>query len=367
MAGNQITCTYKKQQWFIHPVSLSYYINIVFNKELKKTNYPPVLPLESMEFSNSITSLFGIRYPIIQAGMIWNSGWRLASAVSNAGGLGMIGSGSMSPDVLREQIRKCRAATSHPFGVNIPLMYPDIQKHIDIVLEENIPIVFTSAGNPNTWTAVLKERGIKVVHVVSSSRFARKAEESGCDAVVAEGFEAGGHNGREETTSMVLIPAVVEAVQIPVIAAGGIGTGRQMFAAMALGASGVQIGTRFVLSEEASSHPDFKNYVMKAGEGDTMLAMKSLMPVRMLKNNFFKRVAAAEQAGATEENLKTLLGKGRAKKGMFEGDLEEGELEVGQVSSLIHDILPAGGIIHNLWFEFRKTWIEPLPCKLRIT
>ncbi|HEY4936789.1 MAG TPA: nitronate monooxygenase, partial [Puia sp.] len=197
--------------------------------------------------------------------------------------------------------------------------------------------------------------------------FARKAEESGCDAVVAEGFEAGGHNGREETTSMVLIPAVVEAVQIPVIAAGGIGTGRQMFAAMALGASGVQIGTRFVLSEEASSHPDFKNYVMKAGEGDTMLAMKSLMPVRMLKNNFFKRVAAAEQAGATEENLKTLLGKGRAKKGMFEGDLEEGELEVGQVSSLIHDILPAGGIIHNLWFEFRKTWIEPLPCKLRIT
>ena len=228
-----------------------------------------MLTFSQMEFSNPITRLFGIRYPIIQAGMVWTSGWRLASAVSNAGGLGLIGSGSMYPDTFREHIRKCRAATTHPFGVNIPLMYPDIQKHIEIVMEEKIPIVFTSAGNPQTWTGVLKEKGIKVVHVVSSSRFARKAEEAGCDAVVAEGFEAGGHNGREETTTMVLIPAVVDAVQIPVIAAGGIGTGRQMFAAMALGAVGVQIGTRFVLSEEASSHPDFKNYVLKAGEGDT--------------------------------------------------------------------------------------------------
>jgi enoyl-[acyl-carrier protein] reductase II len=320
-----------------------------------------------MEFSNSITQLFGVRYPIIQAGMIWNSGWRLASAVSNAGGLGMIGSGSMYPHILREHIHKCRAATTSPFGVNIPLIYPDIQKHIDIVLEENIPIVFTSAGNPDKWTRILKEKGIKVVHVVSSSRFARKAEDSGCDAVVAEGFEAGGHNGREETTSMVLIPAVVEAVRIPVIAAGGIGTGRQMFAAMSLGASGVQIGTRFVLSEEASSHPDFKNYVLKAGEGDTILTLKSLMPVRMLKNGFFRQVNSAEQEGASEEKLRALLGKGRAKKGMFEGDLEEGELEVGQVSSLIKNILPAGGIIENLWFEFRKTWAEPLPCKSQKT
>jgi enoyl-[acyl-carrier protein] reductase II len=315
-----------------------------------------------MEFSNVITKMFGIRYPIIQAGMIWNSGWRLASAVSNAGGLGLIGGGSMYPDIFREQIRKCRAATAQPFGVNIPLIYKDVQKLMDIVLEEKIPIVFTSAGNPGTWTGVLKENGIKTVHVISSSRFARKAADAGCDAVVAEGFEAGGHNGREETTSMVLIPAVADAVQIPVIAAGGIATGRQMFAAMALGASGVQIGTRFVLSEESSSHPDFKNYVLRSGEGDTMLAMKSLMPVRMLKNHFFKLVEAAEGEGASPEKLKSILGIGRAKKGMFEGDLAEGELEIGQVSALIHDILPAGGIIENLWSEFRKTWAEPLPC-----
>ncbi len=318
-----------------------------------------------MEFSNAITSLFGIHYPIIQAGMVWTSGWRLASAVSNAGGLGLIGSGSMSPDLLREQIRKCRKATTHPLGVNIPLMYPDVQKHIDIVMEENIPIVFTSAGNPDTWTGVLKEKGIKVVHVVSSSRFARKAAKAGCDAVVAEGFEAGGHNGREETTSMVLIPAVVDAVQIPVIAAGGIATGRQMFAAMALGASAVQIGTRFVMSQEASSHPDFKNYILKAGEGDTKLTLKSLMPVRLLKNPFFDEVEAAEQAGASKESLQILLGKGRAKKGMLEGDLKDGELEIGQVSALIRDILPAADIIENLWFEFRKSWADPLPCKLQ--
>jgi enoyl-[acyl-carrier protein] reductase II len=320
-----------------------------------------------MEFSNSITELFGIRYPIIQAGMVWNSGWQLASAVSNAGALGLIGSGSMQPELLREQILKCKTATSKPFGVNIPLMYPEVQKHIETILEEDIPIVFTSAGNPATWTRVLKDKGIKVVHVVSSSRFARKAEDAGCDAVVAEGFEAGGHNGREETTSMVLIPAVVSSVKIPVIAAGGIATGRQMFAAMALGASGVQIGTRFVLSEEASSHPDFKNYVLKSEEGDTKLIMKSLIPVRMLKNNFFDQVAEAELSGASAEVLKSLLGKGRARKGMFEGDLENGELEIGQVSSIIRDILPAGGIIENLWNEFRKTWSDPLPCKSQIT
>src|SRR5579863_2073307 len=318
-----------------------------------------------MEFTNEITSLFGIRYPIVQAGMVWTSGWRLASAVSNAGGLGLIGGGSMYPDLLRDQIRKCREATTHPLGVNIPLMYPDVQKHIDIVIEEKIPIVFTSAGNPATWTGVLKEKGIKVVHVVSSSRFARKAASAGCDAVVAEGFEAGGHNGREETTSMVLIPAVVDAVQIPVIAAGGIATGRQMFAAMALGASAVQIGTRFVMSREASSHPDFKKLILKAGEGDTKLVMKSLMPVRLLKNPFFNRVEAAEQSGASKERLQELLGKGRAKKGMLEGDLNEGELEIGQVSSLIRDILPAADIIENLWFEFRKSWAEPLPCNLQ--
>jgi enoyl-[acyl-carrier protein] reductase II len=318
-----------------------------------------------VEFSNQITRLFGIRYPIIQAGMVWNSGWRLASAVSNAGGLGLIGGGSMYPDIFREQIRKCRAATSLPFGVNIPLIYPDIQKHIDIILEEQISIVFTSAGNPDSWTGVLKEKGVRVVHVVSSSRFARKAELAGCDAVVAEGFEAGGHNGREETTSMVLIPSVAEAVQIPVIAAGGIATGRQMFAAMALGAAGVQLGTRFVMSEEASSHSDFKNYVLQSVEGDTMVTLKSLMPVRLLKNDFFKAVAAAEQRGASAADLKEMLGKGRAKKGMFEGDLATGELEIGQVSSLIRDIRPAADIIENLWSEFRKTWNEPLPCKLQ--
>ena len=320
-----------------------------------------------MEFSNQLTGLFGIKYPIVQAGMVWNSGWKLASAVSNAGALGLIGSGSMYPEVLREHVRKCKAATASPFGVNIPLIYPDVQKHIEIVIKEKVPVVFTSAGNPATWTGVLKEKGILVVHVVSSSHFARKAAQAGCDAVVAEGFEAGGHNGREETTSMVLIPAVAEAVQIPVIAAGGIGTGRQMFAAMALGACGVQIGTRFVLSEESSSHPDFKNHVLRSAEGDTMLALKSLMPVRMLRNPFFDQVSAAEKAGASSEDLKNLLGKGRAKRGMFEGDLNEGELEAGQVSALIKNILPAADIIENLWSEFRKTWADPLPCNPQIT
>jgi enoyl-[acyl-carrier protein] reductase II len=317
-----------------------------------------------VEFSNEITRLFSVRYPIIQAGMVWNSGWRLASAVSNAGGLGLIGGGSMYPDIFREQIQKCRAATSQPFGVNIPLIYPQVDLHMQIAIEEKVPIVFTSAGNPDLWTHVLKEKGMTVVHVVSSSRFARKAETAGCDAVVAEGFEAGGHNGREETTSMVLIPMVREAVRIPVIAAGGIATGRQMFAAMVLGASGVQLGTRFLLSEESSSHPAFKDYVLQAREGDTMLALKSLMPVRLLKNEFFKKAALAEQSGAPTEELKELLGKGRAKKGMFEGNLTEGELEAGQVSALISEILPAAEIIEKLWQEFRKTWDEPLSCKL---
>ena len=316
-----------------------------------------------MVFSNAITRLFGINYPIVQAGMVWNSGWRLASAVSNAGGLGLIGSGSMYPDTLREHIHKCKAATTEPFGVNIPLLYPEIEKHIQVVLEEKISIVFTSAGNPEVWTQVLRQAGIRVVHVVSSSKFARKAQDAGCDAVVAEGFEAGGHNGREETTSMVLIPAVVGAVDIPVIAAGGIATGRQMYAALSLGAQGVQMGTRFVLSEEASSHPDFKNKVLHATEGDTSLSLKSLMPVRMMKNRFYEEVTEAERKGASVKELKDLLGKGRAKRGMFEGDLEEGELEIGQACTLVGDILPAARIIENIWDEFRKTHADPLSCK----
>lgn len=296
-----------------------------------------------------LSNLFQIKYPIIQAGMVWASGWRLASAVSNAGGLGLLGAGSMYPDVLREHIRKCKAATDKPFGVNIPLLYPGIEALIEIIKEEKVPIVFTSAGNPGTWTPVLKSAGIKVVHVVSSSKFAKKAEAAGCDAVVAEGFEAGGHNGREETTTMVLIPAVVHAVSIPVIAAGGIATGRQMLAAMALGASGVQVGTRFVASEEASSHPAFKHAVLQSKEGDTMLSMKQLVPVRLLKNDFFLQVQAAEQQGASPEILKTILGRARAKKGMFEGDMQEGELEIGQVSALVDTIQPAAAIVTELW------------------
>lgn len=296
-----------------------------------------------------LSNLFQIKYPIIQAGMVWASGWRLASAVSNAGGLGLLGAGSMYPDVLREHILKCKAATGKPFGVNIPLLYPGIEALIDIIKEEKVPIVFTSAGNPATWTPVLKAAGIKVVHVVSSSKFAKKAEDAGCDAVVAEGFEAGGHNGREETTTMVLIPAVVNAVSIPVIAAGGIATGRQMLAAMALGASGVQVGTRFVASEEASSHPAFKHAVLQSKEGDTMLSMKQLVPVRLLKNDFFLQVQAAEQQGASPEILKTILGRARAKKGMFEGDMQEGELEIGQVSALVDTIQPAAAIVSELW------------------
>lgn len=313
-----------------------------------------------MTFSNRITQLFSIDYPIIQAGMIWASGWRLASAVSNAGGLGIIGSGSMYPDVLREHIRKCKAATDRPFGVNVPLLYPDIDKHIAIILEEEVKIVFTSAGNPKTWSAQLKEKGVTVVHVVSSSKFARKAEEAGCDAVVAEGFEAGGHNGREETTTMVLIPAVAAAVKIPVIAAGGIVNGRQMLAAMVLGAEGVQMGSRFVASEEASSHLNFKNAVINTQEGDTQLTMKQLTPVRLIKNKFFQQVQAAEQRGADVEELKELLGRARAKKGMFEGDMEEGELEIGQAASLLDDILSAGQIVKNVWAEFMSGLASPV-------
>jgi len=312
------------------------------------------------DFSNRITKLFGINYPIIQAGMIWASGWRLASAVSNAGGLGLIGSGSMYPDILREHIQKCKAATVKPFGVNVPLLYPDIDNHIQIVIEEGVKIVFTSAGNPKTWTGVLKEKGITVVHVISSSKFARKSEEAGCDAVVAEGFEAGGHNGREETTTMVLIPAVVNAVKIPVIAAGGIATGRQMLAAMVMGAEGVQMGSRFVASEEASSHLEFKKAVINSTEGDTMLTLKQLTPVRMMKNKFFSEVQAAEIRGASVEELKTLLGRARAKKGMFEGQLDEGELEIGQVSANVRDILPAAKIVDEVWRDFKEALAIPI-------
>ncbi len=307
-----------------------------------------------------IAQLFKIDYPIIQAGMIWASGWKLASAVSNAGALGLIGAGSMYPETFREHIQKCKAATHKPFGVNIPLLYPDIDKHIQIAIEEGVKIVFTSAGNPKTWTPHLKQHGITVVHVVSSSKFALKAQEAGCDAVVAEGFEAGGHNGREETTTMVLIPAVTEAVSIPVIAAGGIATGRQMLAAMVLEAEGVQMGTRFVASEEASSHINFKQAVINAAEGDTHLSLKKLTPVRLMKNKFFQQILEAESKGANEAELKELLGRARAKRGMYEGDLEEGELEIGQVSALLDDILPAGKIIENIWKEFMDGLQYPL-------
>jgi len=298
---------------------------------------------------NRITTLFNIEYPIIQAGMIWCSGWELASAVSNAGGLGLIGSGSMYPDVLRDQIRKCKAATDKPFGVNVPLLYPDIDKHMQIIIEEGVRIVFTSAGNPKTWTPLLKQHGITVVHVVSSRKFAVKCQEAGLDAVVAEGFEAGGHNGREETTTLCLIPAVADAVQIPVIAAGGIGDGRAMLACMALGAEGVQIGSRFVASVESSAHQAFKDTVISADEGSTVLTLKEITPVRLIRNKFYDEVSAAYARCATVDELKTLLGRGRAKKGMFEGDLNEGELEIGQVSATIRDIRPAADILRDIW------------------
>ncbi len=304
--------------------------------------------------NNRVCGLLGIRYPIIQAGMVWCSGWRLAAAVSNAGALGLIGSGSMYPDVLREHIRRCKAATDKPFGVNVPLLYPDIDQHMQIIIEEGVKIVFTSAGNPATWTPLLKKHDIKVVHVISSARFAQKAEQVGCDAVVAEGFEAGGHNGREETTTLVLVPLVCQAVRIPVIAAGGIASGRAMLAAFALGAEGVQVGTRFVASLESSAHPAFKQRVVDCKEGDTMLSMKKLVPVRLVRNAFFHRIHEAEQRGASAEELKEILGRSRAKRGMFEGDLEEGELEIGEASALVHDILPAGTIVQRLMDEFSE-------------
>jgi enoyl-[acyl-carrier protein] reductase II len=305
--------------------------------------------------SNRIVQLFNIKYPIVQAGMVWASGWRLASAVSNAGGLGLIGAGSMYPDVLLEHIRKCKQATEQPFGVNVPLLYPDIEELMQIIIREGVKIVFTSAGNPKTWTPQLKEAGITVVHVVSSSVFALKSQTAGVDAVVAEGFEAGGHNGREETTTMVLIPAVCGQVQIPVIAAGGIGSGKAMAAAFALGAEGVQVGSRFVATPEASSHTNFKEAILQAKEGDTVLSMKKITPVRLIKNRFYESVKIAEDRGATAEELLMLLGRSRAKKGMFEGQLEEGELEIGQVSALINTIKPAAAIVQEIWEEYLQT------------
>lgn len=309
---------------------------------------------------NRITELFKIDYPIVQAGMVWTSGWRLARAVSNSGALGLIGAGSMSPEILKGHIQKCKVATDKPFGVNVPLLYAGVEKQIQIIIEEKVPIVFTAAGNPSIFTKQLKQHNIKVVHVVSSSTFAKKAEDAGCDAVVAEGFEAGGHNGREETTTMVLIPSVCNAVKIPVIAAGGIATGRQMLAAMVLGAEGVQIGSRFAISEEASCHINFKNAIINALEGDTVVTLKKLTPVRMMKNNFFKKVQEAENNCASKEELETLLGRGRAKKGIFEGDLEEGELEIGQVSAIIKNILPAAKITAEIWNEFKIALQQPV-------
>ncbi|NVN19956.1 nitronate monooxygenase [Muricauda sp. HICW] len=307
---------------------------------------------------NKITRLFGIEHPIIQAGMVWASGWRLASAVSNAGGLGLLGAGSMYPEVLEEHIIKCKKATSKPFGVNVPMLYPDIEKLMDIIVKHEVKIVFTSAGNPKTWTSFLQGKGMTVVHVVSSVKFALKAQEAGVDAVVAEGFEAGGHNGRDETTTMVLIPSVKEKIDIPLIAAGGIATGRAMLAAMVLGADGVQIGSRFVASPEASSHELFKKWVVDAKEGDTQLTLKELAPVRLLKNKFFDDIQKAYASGATKEELIKLLGRARAKKGMFEGDMEEGELEIGQVSGLIHNITPAAEIVRELMEEYHRAKTE---------
>ena len=301
---------------------------------------------------NRITQLFNIKYPIIQGGMIWNSGYKLASAVSNAGGLGLIGAGSMYPEVLREHIQKCKKATDKPFGVNVPMLYPNVQEIMDIIVEEGVKIVFTSAGNPKTWTSFLKEKGITVVHVVSSSKFALKAQEAGVDAVVAEGFEAGGHNGREETTTLTLIPMVKENISIPLIAAGGIATGRGMLAAMVLGADGVQMGSRFVASTESSAHDNFKKTVVETEEGGTLLTLKELAPVRLIKNKFFSDVQELYTKCPSKEDLENLLGKRRAKRGMFEGDLVEGELEIGQIAGLIHDIKPVSAIIEEIITEF---------------
>lgn len=301
---------------------------------------------------NRITELFGIQYPIIQGGMIWCSGWELASAVSNAGGLGLIGSGSMYPDILRDQIRKCKLATDKPFGVNVPLLYPDLDQHLEIVVEEGVKIVFTSAGNPAKYTGWLKERGITVVHVVANVKFAKKCMEAGVDAIVAEGFEAGGHNGREETTTMCLIPMIAEQVSIPVIAAGGIGSGKAMAAVFCLGAEGVQVGSRFAATVESSAHQAFKEAIVAAGDGSTELTLKELTPVRLLKNEFYQKVQEAYKNEASVEELQELLGRGRAKKGMFEGDLVEGELEIGQVAAMIHTIPKAGEVVVSMMDEY---------------
>jgi len=304
--------------------------------------------------TNKITQLFNIQYPIIQAGMVWNSGWRLASAASNAGILGLIGAGSMYPAVLREHIQKCKKATDKPYGVNVPMLYPNIEEIMNIIVEEGVKIVFTSAGNPKTWTEWLKEKGITVVHVVSSVKFALKAQESGVDAIVAEGFEAGGHNGRDETTTLTLIPMVKEQLQIPLIAAGGIATGQAMLAAMILGADAVQVGSRFVASEESSAHHDFKQVVVDAKEGDTQLTLKELAPVRLIKNNFYKELQELYKTAPSTDQLKELLGRARAKRGMFEGDLEDGELEIGQIAGLIHDIKPTSKIVEDMMQEFEE-------------
>ncbi|MDA9952309.1 nitronate monooxygenase [Chitinophagales bacterium] len=303
---------------------------------------------------NRITQLFKIQYPIIQAGMVWCSGWELASAVSNAGGLGIIGAGSMYPEVLKQHIQKCKVATSRPFAVNLPLLYPSIEEHIKTIIEEQVPIVFTSAGNPNTWTSHLKAHGITVVHVVSSSKFALKSEAAGVDAIVAEGFEAGGHNGREETTTLCLIPEVCKHVKLPVIAAGGIGSGKAMLACFALGAEAIQIGSRFVVCEESSAHANYKNALLQAKEGDTEIRLKSVTPVRLLKNKFYEQIKTAEERGASPEELRAILGKGRAKKGMFEGELIDGELEIGQVAAQFENIMPAADIIQEIWLEFLR-------------
>ncbi|MBL7835461.1 MAG: nitronate monooxygenase [Cyclobacteriaceae bacterium] len=304
---------------------------------------------------NRVKKLFGIDIPVIQAGMVWCSGWRLATAVSNAGGLGLIGAGSMYPDVFREHIQKCKAATSRPFGVNVPLLYPEMSVLMDIIIQEGVKIVFTSAGNPGLWTGKLKEQGITVVHVVSSVKFAKKSEQAGVDAVVAEGFEAGGHNGREETTTLVLIPMVRDAISIPLLAAGGIASGRAIAAVEALGAEGVQVGSAFAAAVESSGHENFKQRIVNSSEGDTQLTMKQLTPVRLMKNKFFHDVIAAEQRGASNEEMMKLLGRARAKKGMFEGDLEEGELEIGQVSAMIKKIRPAAEILNHLWQDYLTT------------
>ena len=304
--------------------------------------------------ANRITSLFNIKYPIIQAGMIWNSGWKLASAASNSGILGLIGAGSMYPDVLREHIQKCKLATNKPFGVNVPMLYPNIEEIMNIIVEEDIKIVFTSAGNPKTWTKWLQDKGIVVVHVVSSVKFALKAQAAGVDAVVAEGFEAGGHNGRDETTTLTLIPMVKEQLSIPLIAAGGIATGKAMLACMVLGADGVQVGSRFVASDESSAHQDFKQVVVDAKEGDTQLTLKELAPVRLIKNKFYNEVQELYKTGPTIEELKALLGRARAKRGMFEGDLDDGELEIGQIAGLIHNVKPVASIVEDMAREFEE-------------